>query len=141
MSGSVYNINVRIQFSLLIMPVNTNSPYNRRIPYYAYYTCQSRSSVIKTYWLETLSVFQMGPGYGSRAYPGPWPRLLTLNQALTTRQSGNMYNMYNRNKNRTGCQSPHRNPTEEPSFDCATFILGLPKIQMMSPLSIFLIPV
>ena len=38
-----------------------------------------------------------------------------------------MYNMYNKNKNRTGCQSPPENPAVEPSFGCATYILGHPK--------------
>ena len=35
----------------------------------------------------------------------------------------------NKNRNRTVCQSPHENPAVEPSFDCATYILGPPKIQ------------
>ena len=50
-----------------------------------------------------------------------------------------MNNMYNRNKNRNrkGCQSPHENPAVKPSFGCATYILDPPKIQMLSPLTIF----
>ena len=57
-------------------------------------------------------------------------------------KSGNMYNMYNRNKNRNrmGHQSLYGNPVVEPSFGCAIYILGSPKIQTLSPPTIFSVP-
>ena len=39
------------------------------------------------------------------------------------------------------CQSSHRNPAAEPSVGCVTYILSPPKIQTLSPPSIFPIPV
>jgi len=46
------------------------------------------------------------------------------------KKSGNMYEMYNRNKNRNRirCQSPHGSLAVEPSFGCATYIIGPSKI-------------
>jgi len=54
---------------------------------------------------------------------------MTCNMCNMYNKSGNMYNMYNRNKNMTGRQSPHGNPAVEPSFGCATYILGPSKIE------------
>ena len=80
---------------------------------------------------------------GSRTYPGPWPRLLTLNQVLPQgsqvtciTSQATCITCINKNGNMTECQSPHVNPTVEPSFGCATYILGTPKIQTTSPPSI-----
>jgi len=45
---------------------------NRRIPYYAYYICQSGFYVIETVWLETLSILYVGPIHTRDHGPDAW---------------------------------------------------------------------
>jgi len=53
---SVYNVNVGFQFCYQLCHRTPIAICNRRIPYYAYHTCQSRSYVIETDRLETWSM-------------------------------------------------------------------------------------
>ena len=119
---------------------------NRCIPYYAYYTCQSGSYVIWN-WLAGDIICVLS---GSRTYLRPRPRLLALNHTLpqgsqvtciTSQVTSITCINRNKNRNRTECQSPYKNPAMEPSFGSATYILSPPKIQTLSPPSVFSIPV
>jgi len=56
-SSSIYIVNVRFNFVIQLCQRTPIAKCNRRIPYYAYYTCQSGSYVIETDCLETLYVF------------------------------------------------------------------------------------
>jgi len=56
--SGVYNQSQYIMNSLLLLYQRTPiATCNKYIPYYAYHICQSRSYVIETDRLETLSVF------------------------------------------------------------------------------------
>ena len=73
----------------------------------------------------------------SRAYPRPRPRLLALNQNLP---QGSQVTC-KKNRNITRLSVTPREPYSGTLFRFATYILGPPKIQTMSPPSIFSIPV
>jgi len=97
--------------------------FNKRIIYYAYYTYQSGSYVIETDWLEIFYVLSE-----SRTYSGPRPRLLALNQALPQVSQVTCITRHvtcvtciNRNRDRTGYQSPHGNLAVKSFFSCAIY--------------------
>jgi len=136
-SSSVYNVNVRFSFV-----INYVSEY--RLPH-AIDTFHTTPTIhvnqdpmlLKLIGRHCLCLS------GFRTYPGPRSWLLTLNQTLprgsqVTCITGQVTytTCINRNRNRTKCQSPHENPTVEPSFSCTTYILGSPKIHALSPPSI-----
>ena len=68
-SSSVYNINVRFQFCYYLCQRTPIATCSRRIPYYAYHTCQSGSY---WNWLVGDIVHSLS---GSCTYPGPRPQM------------------------------------------------------------------
>ena len=79
--SSVHNQSQYIMNSLLLLCQRTPiATCNRRIPYYAYFMCQSGSYVIETNRLETLSMLEVDPVH-------TWShglRRLALNQAVSS---------------------------------------------------------
>jgi len=116
MSGSVYNVNVRIWFFI----INYVSKHQLQHVIDASHITPTTRANQDPKLLKLIGWRHCLCFWWACAYLGPRPRLLTLNDDLPQGNQVTCITCITWTRTELGYQSPHGNPTMKPSFGCAT---------------------